>query len=78
MDPFMLPRLARDKPEAIDDLVARLESREFDFVVLIESAEDNEIWWRDYHLGLEVIDAVRRNYSLDRQVDGYFLYLPRA
>jgi hypothetical protein len=77
MDPFMLPRLAREKPEAIDDLVARLDRREFDFVVLIESAKDNQVWWTDYHLGLEVIDAVRRNYVLDSQVDGYFLYTPR-
>jgi hypothetical protein len=78
LDPFMLPRIAAARPEAISDLVARLDAREFDLVVLIERAEDNEVWWSKYHLGSRVIQAVRRSYVFDGQVDGFFVYRPRG
>jgi hypothetical protein len=73
----MLPRLAASRPDAIDDLIRRLDVHEWDVIALIERAEGNEVWWRDYHLGPGVIDAIRRNYAFDREVDGFFVYRPR-
>ena len=78
LDPFMLPRLASSRPDAIEDLIDRIDAREWDVIALIERAEDNEVWWRDYHLGPGVIDAIRRNYAFDRETDGFFLYRPRS
>jgi hypothetical protein len=78
LDPFMLPRLAPSHPEAIDDLVGRIDIREWDVIALIERAEGNDVWWRDYHLGPSVIEAIRRNYVFDREVDGFVLYRPRS
>jgi hypothetical protein len=78
LDPFMLPRLASARPEAINDLVARIDEREFDLIVLIERAEGNDVWWSRYHLGPRVIQAVRRSYLFDGHVDGFFVYRPRA
>jgi hypothetical protein len=77
LDPFMLPRIAASRPDAIDDLVARIEDGRWDVIVLIERAEGNDVWWRDYHLGPRVIDAIRRSYVFDREVDGFFVYRPR-
>ena len=77
LDPFMLPRLATARPDAIDDLVARIDAKEWDLVVLIERAEGNEIWWSRYHLGPPVIQAIRRSYAFDGEVDGFFVYRPR-
>jgi hypothetical protein len=78
LDPFMLPRLAASRPDAIADLVARIDAKEWDLVVLIERAEGNEVWWSRYHLGPPVIQAIRRSYAFDREVDGFFVYRPRA
>jgi hypothetical protein len=77
LDPFMLPRLAPSHPAATEDLIARIDAREWDVIALIERAEGNDVWWRDYHLGPGVIDAIRRNYAFDREVDGFFVYRPR-
>ena len=76
-DPFMLARLDRLEPGAIDDLVDRIEQREFDLVVLVVPAEGNDDWWRDYHFGLRVIDAVRAQYEDAGTAEGYYLYEPR-
>jgi hypothetical protein len=76
LDPFMLPRLAASRPETIDVLVASIEAKEWDLVVLIERAEGNDVWWQDYHLGPRVIEAIRRSYVFDRVVDGFFVYRP--
>lgn len=78
LDPFMLPRIAAARPEAIDDLVACLDAKEFDLIVLIERAEGNDVWWSTYHLGPRVIQAIRRSYVFESQVDGFFVYRPRG
>ena len=75
-DPFMLPRLGALEPDALDDLVRRIDSHEFDLVVLILAADGNDDWWARYHLGPEVISAIRRSYRPDGQADGYHLYVP--
>jgi Glycosyltransferase family 87 len=74
LDPFMLLRLARDKPGTIDDLVARIESQEFDLVALDVPLEGNESWWKDFHFGPQVADALRAQYERDGSAGPYFVY----
>jgi hypothetical protein len=75
-DPFMLRRLDEVQPEAVDVLVARIERGTFDHVALINSLDGEDGWWRDYHLGLRVVTALRKSYVLVGVVDGYYLYRP--
>jgi hypothetical protein len=77
LDPFMLPRLAHAAPEAIPDLVRRIERREFDLVVLVEPLEPVERpWWTELDLGIEVARAIARSYRFAGTADGYFVYEP--
>jgi hypothetical protein len=79
LDPFMLRRLADTHPDAVGQLIKRVNEQEFDLVVLIVALRDpSDEWWRDYHFGTEVITAVHQGYELDQRVGGYFLYLPRS
>jgi hypothetical protein len=78
LDAFMLRRLDEVQPQAVDVLVARIERGEFDRVALIMPLEDEDFWWQYYHLGLRVVRALRHNYVLMGQVDGYFVYQPRV
>jgi hypothetical protein len=79
LDPFMLPRLAEREPEAIPDLVRRIERQEFEFVVLVEPLEPvNRPWWTELSLGEEVVGAVARAYEPVGSIDGYHVYQPRA
>jgi hypothetical protein len=77
LDPFMLPRIGERNPDAIEDLIRRIDAREFDLVVLTTALEppDKE-WWRDYHFGSEVTEALARSYSSIGRTQGYFLYEP--
>lgn len=77
LDPFMLPRIGERNPDALEDLVRRIDAREFDVVVLTTALEppDKE-WWRDYHFGSEVTEALARSYSPIGRTQGYFLYEP--
>jgi hypothetical protein len=78
LDPFMLPRLAPEAPEAIPDLIRRIERREFDLVVLVEPLEPVERpWWTELDLGLDVARAIARSYRYVGTNDGYFIYEPR-
>lgn len=77
LDPFMLPRLAHSAPEAIPDLIRRIERREFDLVVLVEPLEPVERpWWTELDLGIEVARAIARSYRFLDTVDGYYVYEP--
>jgi hypothetical protein len=75
LDPFMLPRVARREPGAVDDLVRRIEAQEFDLVVLIFPLEEKG-WWANFHFGGRVIDAVGRAYVFAGQAEGYYIYRP--
>jgi hypothetical protein len=76
-DPFMLTRLADTHPAAVEQLVRRIENREFDLVVLVVASRDpHDPWWHDYHFGTEVITAVYDAYRFDRRVGAYSLYRP--
>jgi hypothetical protein len=76
LDPFMLPRIARRDPAAVQDLIRRIDARDFDLVVLVEPLDD-AAWWADYHFGTPVIAAIRRSYVLAQRVQGYDVYRPR-
>jgi hypothetical protein len=78
LDPFMLPRLAEQRPDAIPDLVRRIDSQEFDLVVLVEPLEPlDRQWWRELDLGLPIVQAIARAYTDAGTANGYHLYEPR-
>ena len=78
LDPFMLPRLADRYPDAIPDLVERIEAHEFDVVVLVQPLEPvDRPWWSDLDLGLDVARAISREYGFVGRMQGYYLYEPR-
>ena len=78
LDPFMLLRLGHDRPEAVNDLVERILSQEFELVVLVEPLEPvDRSWWNDQHFGPDVVRAIDRAYRFAGRVDGYYLYEPR-
>jgi hypothetical protein len=77
LDPFMLPRLAGEHPDAISDLIERIEAREFDVVVLLQRLEPVEqSWWIELHLGIDVARAISRAYTYAGRMQGYYLYEP--
>jgi hypothetical protein len=77
LDPFMLLRIDRVRPDAVNDLIGRIDRREFDIIALVVELDADEQWWTDYHLGPRVVDAIRRSYAASGQIDGYFVYRPR-
>jgi len=78
LDPFMLLRLGRDRPEAVQELIARIRSQEFELVVLVEPLEPlDSSWWNEQHFGSDVVGAIDRAYRFAGRVEGYYLYEPR-
>ena len=78
LDPFMLPRLAGKYPDAIPDLIERIEAREFDVVVLLQRLEPvDQSWWVELHLGIDVARAISGAYTYAGKMQGYYLYEPR-
>jgi hypothetical protein len=78
LDPFMLPRLASKHPDAIPDLVRRIEAHEFDLVVLVEPLEPiDRPWWVELDLGIEVARAISGAYTYAGRAHGYYLYEPQ-
>jgi hypothetical protein len=83
LDPFMLRRLDRVDPAAVDALIERIENHEFAYISTIEPLTHpggetwaNNYWWDQFHFGLRVVDAIRRSYVLEGIVDRYYLYRP--
>jgi hypothetical protein len=78
LDPFMLLRIGRDDPAAVQRLVRRIDNREFRFVVLVEPLEptDRE-WWRQLHFGPDVVEALASSYAYTGRDHGYYVYEPR-
>jgi hypothetical protein len=78
LDPFMLLRLGRDRPEDVQELIARIRSQEFELVVLVEPLEPlDRSWWDEEHFGSDVVGAIDRAYRFAGRVEGYYLYEPR-
>lgn len=78
MDPFMLVRLDRTHPGWVDPLIAKIEQRQFDVVVMVVRLENPEVdfWWTDYHFGPRVARALRTSYRLEGNAGRYHLYRP--
>ena len=81
LDPFMLVRIVERHPEWGDDLVRRLDDREFDLVVLRAdhvladgTIEVEHPRWRREHFGRDVVAAIARNYGFRAFADGYAVY----
>jgi len=78
LDPYMLPRLAEVSPQAIPDLVRRIDAQEFDLVVLVEALEPiDRSWWTEQDLGVDVVRAISRSYAYAGRAQGYYVYEPR-
>jgi hypothetical protein len=81
LDPFALARLGRTQPEAVQDLVRRIEHQEFQHVVLLQRLDDSNphdrYAWEVRHFGPPVVAALRENYTLETNAEGYFVYCPR-
>jgi hypothetical protein len=77
LDPFMLLRIGREDPAAVQQLVRRINDRDFRFVVLVEPLEpiDRE-WWRQLHFGPEVVEALASSYAYTGRDQGYYVYEP--
>jgi hypothetical protein len=82
LDPFMLRRLDGVDPEAVDQLIERIEHQEFAYLSMIEPltpADTDTVsrdWWDQFHFGLRVVEAMRRAYVLEGVVDRYYVYRP--
>jgi hypothetical protein len=78
LDAFMLLRIGRDDPRALDDLAERVRDREFDLVALVEPLEPvNREWWTEVDFGATVMQAMADSYGFDRKLQGYYLYRPK-
>lgn len=80
LDPFMLARIGERDPGLVDPLVARLERREFDFVVLVWRLDDPPLdgWYEMNHLGSRVTGAIRDNYEYLGERGMFDVYVPRG
>jgi hypothetical protein len=77
MDAFAYRVLARDG--RVDDraLAGRVARQEFDVLVLMGRVDrPGESLCPRFHFGERVTDAMRRGYTFDREVAGYFLFVP--
>jgi hypothetical protein len=77
LDAWSLLRLEHRHPDWIGDLAARIERREFDRIVLSYNLDlDFEAWYSKVHLGRTIAAAIRDNYRLAEETQGYFIYAP--
>jgi hypothetical protein len=75
MDPFMLLRIGKSHPDAVQALIERIDAKEFNFVILTAPIERTE-WWERFHFGSDVIQAIDRSYDFSRGAEGYYVYTP--
>jgi hypothetical protein len=77
LDAWAVLRLEHRHPDWIGDLAARIERREFDRIVLSYNLHvDFESWYSKVHLGRTIAAAIRDNYRLMEETQGYFIYVP--
>jgi hypothetical protein len=80
LDPFALARLGQTRPEAVQELVGRIERQEFTHVVLLQRLDDSNphdrYAWAVRHFSPPVVAALRANYTLEKHADteGYYVY----
>jgi hypothetical protein len=79
LDPFMVLRIGQRDPGAVRDLVRRIDSREFDLVVLVVPLQPlDQWWWREEHFGISIVRAIARAYAYSGRMEGYYVYEPRT
>jgi hypothetical protein len=77
LDAFMVPRIGHKDPDAVEDLVHRIEAQEFDLIVLVVPLEPvDQSWWREEDFGPEVAKAISVAYAFRGRMQGYYLYEP--
>jgi hypothetical protein len=74
-DSFMLLRIGKRHPDAVQALIERIDAREFKFVILTAPIEQTS-WWDTFHLGRDVVQAIDRSYEFSRGAEGYYVYAP--
>ena len=74
----MLLRIARRHPELVEPLQARIESRQFDAIVLLEDLQlpTTVSWFSDSVFGLPIYQAIENNYRFCAATGGYYIYAP--
>jgi len=75
LDAFMLLRIGKSHPDAIQALIERIDAREFNFVILRAPIEETW-WWATVHLGSDVVQAIDRSYDFSGAAEGYYVYTP--
>jgi hypothetical protein len=75
LDAWMLLRFRRKHPGWISDLAARIEARQFDWIVLAYPLSFRG-WYSQQHFGDQIAEAIRTGYRFDGRKDGYYLYAP--
>ena len=77
LDPFMLLRIGRRDPAAVQRLVDRIRAQEFALVALVVPLDPvDQRWWSEIHFGRDVAEALAAAYEPSGSADGYFLYRP--
>jgi hypothetical protein len=77
LDPFMLLRIGRRDPEAVQRLVDRIRAQEFALVVLVVPLQPvDQQWWNEVHFGSGIAQALAGSYEPSGTVEGYYLYRP--
>jgi len=77
LDSFMARRIAARRPDLIEPLVARIERREYDLIILLNTIEPDSPLYTTYHLGPTISGAIIEHYRFDRLSDGWAVYTPR-
>jgi hypothetical protein len=75
LDAWALLRLERRHPDWVEALAQRIERQEFDEIILVYSL-DFRGWYSTIHFGSNIASAMRQNYRLEKQVRGFFVYVP--
>jgi hypothetical protein len=77
LDAFMVPRIGRKDPRAVEDLIHRIQAQEFDLVVLVVPLQPlDQSWWREEDFGPNVAKAISAAYVYAGRAQGYYLYRP--
>jgi hypothetical protein len=80
LDPYSLGRMAATHPHLTRPLIARVEGRQFQHIVLCQRLDGGNPYdrfaWEDLHFGRPLIQAIRRNYRLLGRTEDYYVYIP--
>jgi hypothetical protein len=77
IDPFPFGYLERQGRWDSKEPVSMLDQHRIPLVILTLPVEDSLSWQGAKRLPLPIIDAVKRNYTLQQKLDGYYVYTPR-